>query len=71
MDRLQMIDLYNQDQRIQIEYPDMQREVTSPVLRRFDYSEIASILKHRLRGSLYRFLLLPACDQPVDGDDNQ
>jgi hypothetical protein len=36
MDRFQMIDLYDRDQRIQVEYPDMRREATPHVVRHID-----------------------------------
>lgn len=38
MDRLQMITLYNQDQRQTVEYPGMRREVTPNVVRHIDTS---------------------------------
>jgi hypothetical protein len=39
MDKSQMIALYDQDQRKDIEYPDMRREVTPNVVRHVDKSE--------------------------------
>jgi len=40
MDRAKLIELYNQDQRIQVEYPDTRREVTPNVVRHVPTSGI-------------------------------
>jgi hypothetical protein len=38
MDKIQMLELYDQDQRIAVEYPRMRREVTPQVVRHVDTS---------------------------------
>ena len=40
MDRLQLTRLYDQDQRINVEYPDSRREVTLDVVRHIDTSDL-------------------------------
>jgi predicted GNAT family acetyltransferase len=40
MDRLQLTRLYDQDQRINVEYPDSRREVTPDVVRHIDTSDL-------------------------------
>jgi GNAT superfamily N-acetyltransferase len=40
MDRLQLTSLYDQDQRINVEYPDSRREVTPDVVRHIDTSDL-------------------------------
>jgi hypothetical protein len=40
VDKSQIIALYNQDQRKDVEYPDMRREVTPEVVRHVDTSGI-------------------------------
>ena len=39
MDKAQLIALYDQDQRIAVEYPDSRREVTQEVVRHVDISD--------------------------------
>jgi hypothetical protein len=39
MDRIQLATLYDQDQRINVEYPDSRREVTPEVVRHIDTSD--------------------------------
>ncbi|HEX2992909.1 MAG TPA: GNAT family N-acetyltransferase [Anaerolineales bacterium] len=40
MDKAQLIALYDQDQRINVEYPDSRREVTPDVVRHIDTSDL-------------------------------
>ncbi|MCO6451944.1 MAG: hypothetical protein J5I90_14270 [Caldilineales bacterium] len=40
MNKAQLIELYTQDQRIEVEYPDMRREVTPQVVRHVDTSAL-------------------------------
>jgi hypothetical protein len=40
MNKSQIIALYDQDQRKNVEYPDMRREVTPNVVRHIDTSDI-------------------------------
>ena len=53
MNKSQLIGLYDQDQRIDIEFPDMRHEVTSNVVRHIDTSGIGEgIITHsRLEGA--------------------
>jgi len=53
MDKSQLIELYNQDQRKDVEYPNMRREVTPEVVRHVDLSEIGegTIIYSRLTES--------------------